>query len=100
MPRSPSENLTAVTAAYDSEYENDTILAIDVLGPGTLIVKDIEGTTVTYPFTAFVAAGGAYSVFPYRVCLRVREILGDGSGAIGNGVTGTDITLANLVVLH
>jgi hypothetical protein len=99
MHRLPTENLTFATAAYDDAYD-ESIKAIDVLGPGTLFIQDIEGTTVSYPFAAFVAAGGAYSCFPYRLEVRARQIVGDGSGNVGDGATGTDIALANLRVLH
>lgn len=93
------QNFTAVTGAYDSDYTK-SIKAIDVLAPGDLFVEDIEGNIVHYPLAAFVAAGGAYTCFPYRLNLRIRKIIGDGSGSIGNGIAGTDIALANLVVLH
>lgn len=99
MHRLPNDNLSYDTPTYDGTYDN-SIKAIDVLGPGTLFFQDIEGKTVSYPFPAFVAAGGAFSVFPYRLKARIRKIVGDGSGNVGDGLTGTDIPLANLRILH
>lgn len=99
MPRASFENLTTVAPVYDTDF-SETILAIDILAPGTLFVIDIKDRTVSYPFTAFVAGGGAYTTFPYRLELRVRQIVGDGAGSIGDGATGTNIALANLRVLH
>jgi len=100
MARLAVDNLTTVTGAYDANYNDKTIKAIDVLGPGSLFLVDAEDTAVTYTFAAFSAAGGAYSCFPYRLELRVKQIVGDGAGNIGDGQSGTDIALANLVVLH
>lgn len=99
MARLSTDNLTFVTPAYDTDYEK-SIKAIDILGPGTLFVVDIEGNEANYPFAAFVAAGGGFTTFPYRLEARIKQIVGDGSGGIGNGVAGTDIPLANLRVLH
>jgi hypothetical protein len=99
MARLSTDNLTFDTPAYDSNYAK-SIKAIDILGPGTLFIVDIEGTSVSYPFAAFVAAGGGYTCFPYRLEARIKQIVGDGAGAIGDGATGTDIALANLRVLH
>jgi len=95
----PVNNLTAVTGAYDTDF-SESIKAIDVLGPGSLFVIDKEDNEITYTFAAFVAAGGAYSCFPYRLELNIQSIVGDGSQGVGDGNTGTDIALANLVVLH
>jgi len=100
MPLDSSEMLTAVTSAYDSDYTDKTVLAIDVHAPGLLVIEDIEGTEKTYTFTAFVAAGGAYAMFPHRLVIRLGKIVGDGAGGVGDGVTETDIALANLTVLH
>lgn len=99
-----TENLTAVTAAYDSDY-TETIKAIDVLtadagGGDVLFVEDIEGNTISYPMVPFIAAGGAYTTFPCRINLRIRKIIGDGAGSVGNGTTGTNLALSELVVLH
>lgn len=99
LPKSRSENLTNLTPAYDSDYSED-VIAIDVLAEGVLFVVDQEGNTVSYPITAFVAAGGEFATFPFRLNLAIRSIVGDGSGAVGDGATGTDIALANLRVLH
>lgn len=96
------DNLSGIqtTLAYDSPITREDVRAIDILDEGTLVVKDIEGNTLTYDFAAFVAAGGKYTTFPYRLNLRIREIVGDGSGSVGTAPTGTDIALADLVVLH
>lgn len=37
-----------------------------------------------------------YQEFPVRIEMEIRKIIGDGSGGVGNGSTGTDIALANL----
>lgn len=96
----PSDNYTiAGTPAYDADFDK-RVVAIDVLAPGTLFVVDKEGNETSYPFAAFVAAGGAYTTFPYRLHLNCRSIVGDGVGGIGNGTTGTDIALANLRLIH
>ncbi len=99
MHRNPTTNLSYDTPAYDAPYDT-TIKAIDILGPGTLFFVDIEDNQVDYPFPAFVAAGGAFTTFPYRLEARIRTILGDGAGNVGDGLTGTDIPLTNLRVLH
>lgn len=99
LPKTRSENLTNLTPAYDSDYTKD-VIAIDVLAEGVLFVVDQEGYTTSYPITAFVAAGGEYTTFPFRLNLAIRSIVGDGAGNVGNGVTGTNIALANLRVLH
>ncbi len=84
--------------AYDADL-SPTLLAIDVLAEGRLTVIDIEDNQVDYAITAFVQAGGEYSLFPYRLNLRIKRVVGDGSGNVGIS-TGTDIALADLVGLH
>ncbi len=96
MPNCNPTNYTAVTAAYDSAYTEDSIKAIDVLAEGALFVVDIEGNATSYVFNVSTLN----TLLPYRLELRVRSITGDGSGAVGNGTTGTDIALADLIVLH
>ena len=100
------ENLTKTnnTVAYDSDF-TDSIKAIDILtadagGGDALVVEDIEGHTIVYPMAPFIAAGGAYTTFPCRIYLRIRKIIGNGSGSAGNGTTGTNMALSELVPLH
>ena len=93
------DNLTVKALAYDATLD-PTLRGIDILKAGTLVIEDIEGNNATYVFSAFVAAGGEYTVFPYRLKLRIAKIIGDGSGSIGVAPNGTDITLANMVGLH
>ena len=99
-------NLTSTTQtlAYDVDF-TDSIKAIDVLtadaGAGdVLVVEDIEGNTLKYPMKPFVAAGGPYTCFPFRLNLRIRKIIGNGSGSVGDGSTGTNLALSELVALH
>lgn len=92
-----------LTVQPDLDYDVDldpTLRAIDVLAEGLLVVIDIEDNEVAYPITAFVAAGGEYSLFPFRLNLRIKRVVGDGAGSVGDGVTETDIALADLVGLH
>lgn len=84
--------------AYDADL-SPSLKAIDVLQEGQLQVMDIEGNTVTYPITAFIAAGGEYTTFPFRLEMNILRIVGDGSGSVGTAPQ-TDIALADLVGLH
>ena len=106
MQRVVTENLTGCTEniGYDVVYE-DSIKGIDVLtadagGGDALVVMDIEGNTHRYPMVPFTAAGGAYTCFPFRLKMRIRMIVGDGAGAVGNGTTGTNLALDELILLH
>ncbi len=101
-----TENLSGVTEniGYDITYQ-DSIKGIDVLtadagGGDALVVMDIEGNTHVYPMVPFTAAGGAYTCFPYRLNMRIRMIVGDGAGNVGDGATGTNMALSELVLLH
>ena len=95
---------TSQTLAYDVDF-TDSLKAIDVLtadaGAGdALVVQDIEGNTIVYPMKPFVATGGPFTEFPCRIELRIRRIVGDGSGSVGNGSTGTNLALTEIVALH
>ena len=101
-----TENLTGCTEniGYDITYQ-DSIKGIDVLtadagGGDVLVVMDIEGNTHYYPMVPFNAAGGAYTCFPFRLMMRIRQIVGDGAGNVGDGATGTNLALDELVLLH
>lgn len=85
--------------AYDADLSPRTLNAIDVLAPGTLVVDDIEGNRAIYTFAAPTGTT-AYSNFPHRVSLQIAKVVGNGSGAVGNGTTGTNLTFAQLVCLH
>lgn len=99
MSLTPLSNLTVQPdVAYDVDLD-PTLKAIDILKEGTLRVIDIEDNQVDYEFIAFVAAGGEYTTFPYRLNLRIKRIVGDGSGSVGTDPE-TDIALADLVGLH
>jgi hypothetical protein len=92
----PLANLTvAAASAYDSDYTEDVVRALDINAVGDLFVEDVEGNTVHYTFSAALL-----SPLPYRLHLKIRKIIGDGAGAVGDGTTGTDIALADLIVLH
>ena len=101
-----TENLTGCTEniGYDITYQ-DSIKGIDVLtadagGGDVLVVMDIEGNTHYYPMVPFNAAGGAYTCFPFRLNMRIRSIIGDGAGNVGDGATGTNLALDELILLH
>jgi len=102
-PLKRTETLTYVqsTLAYDAVIP-ETVLAIDILDAGVLVVEDSEGTQAMYTFAAFVAAGGAYTTFPNRVYIKAKKIVGDGAGNVGNGTLlgGSDIALTDINVLH
>lgn len=89
------ESPTVRSLAYDVDMKSDRPLrGIDIFADGGLVVIDSEGTQVLYTITG--VTGGP----PYRLILQIRNIVGNGSGAAGNGTTGTNIALANLVGLH
>jgi len=106
MHRLPTDNLTKTkqSLAYDEDF-TDSIKAIDVLtadagGGDALVILDIEGNTLRYPMVPFIAAGGAYTTFPCRIEIRAKRIVGDGAGNVGDGATGTNLALTELIVLH
>ena len=73
--------------AYDVTLK-PSLRGIDVLGDGTLVVQDVAGNVAAYPFsgvTNFVRLG-----------LQIEKIIGDGSGGVGDGTAGTDISIVNL----
>ena len=89
------ENLSFQDIAYDAAMSTN-LRAIDVLAAGVLFVEDIEGAVRSYTFNTTTLN----SSLPYRVHLYIRRIIGDGAGNIGDGATGTNIALANLIGLH
>ena len=99
-------NLTGSSQNLDYDLDFDkSIKAIDVLtadagGGDLLVVEDIEGNVHYYPMVPFTAAGGAYTCFPFRLEMRIKSIIGDGAGNVGNGVTGTNMALDELIILH
>jgi len=74
--------------AFDLDLGIRHLRGIDVLANGTLFVLDIHGNTVSYPFTGVTSF--------VRLPLQIKKIIGNGSGAIGDGVTGTNIAIASL----
>jgi hypothetical protein len=92
------------TVAYDADL-SPTLSGLDVLAPGGLMIEDIYGTQKLYTFAAQPAVAGGESAaanvtsFPYRLEVQIRKIVGNGSGAAGNGTTGTNIALASLIPL-
>lgn len=88
-------------ASYDANLD-PSLRGILVKAPGTLVVEDIDGETAVIPFAALdPSATGeqAHTLFPHCLMLQIRKIIGDGAGGVGNGTTGTDIDLADLVGL-
>lgn len=75
--------------AEDTEISSKAVQGLDILVPGTLIVEDIEGNQTTRVFTAFIAAGGEYNTFPYRLMGRFRTLK-----------AGSTITPSNMIALH
>lgn len=67
-----------------------TLRGLDIQAPGKLFFIDIDGNSANYDFSGLTAG------IPYRFIMQIKKIVGDGSGAAGNGTTGTDIALANL----
>lgn len=89
--------------AYDAEL-TPTLRAIDVLAPGRLTVIDIEGRQWEHTFAALNPSSGVdspYSMFPYRLELQIKKIVGDGNGSVGTS-TGTtlDISAGEIIGLH
>lgn len=87
--------------AYDANL-SPSLRGLLINAPGTLVVEDINGEKATLTFAAQdpTATGPtAHCEFPYCLKLQIRKIIGDGSGGVGNGTTGTDIALADLVGL-
>lgn len=84
--------------AYDVDLK-PTLNGIDVLAPGRLTVVDIEGNTWEHTFVATSAT--ATQIYPFRLHLQIRKIVGDGSGNVGT-TTGTQLTIspAQIIGLH
>jgi hypothetical protein len=78
--------------AYDAEFD-PVLRGIDIKpgATGTLFLIDVQNTAVSYPITV--------TDVPFRLVLQIQKIVGNGSGSIGDGVTGTNIALANMVGL-
>lgn len=104
MPIVNTEHHTTVlgpTLAYDAEL-NPSLRGVIVKAPGTLVFRDVNGKLGSLTFAAAdpTATGPTPSCdFPARVDIQIGTIVGDGAGAVGNGTTGTDIALANLLPL-
>lgn len=81
------------SVAYDAEFATLPARAIDVEATGDLFLEDMEGNTLHWTI-------GASAPLPFRIYVGFRKIIGDGSGSVGDGSTGTDIALADLIPLH
>lgn len=92
------------TAASNLDYDvnlEPSLRGIIVKAPGTLFLVDIDDNAISLEFAAPDAGGDQpYSTFPARLDLQIRKIVGNGSGSAGDGSTGTDIALANLIGLR
>lgn len=71
--------IVTTPAFSDTEDLPVTLRGLDILVPGTIKVRTINGGEATYTFTAFVAAGGNLSTFPYRLELQITRIYDSGS---------------------
>lgn len=81
--------------AFDADLNTEvngkrTLRGVDIDAPGKLFIVDNTGQTATYDFSGLTAG------IPYRLILQIAKIVGNGSGLVGDGVTGTSIALANL----
>lgn len=86
--------LAAPTFGADIVYDaviTKTLRGLIVNAAGGLVVTDITDVSrlITIPAGAL----------PYKLDLQIRKVVGNGSGSAGNGTTGTDIAVANLVPL-
>lgn len=98
---------TGVPVEFDKVLDPGLALGVDVLAPGTLIFETPEGEILTYVFDSSTHN----TQFPHRLCIRIRKIIGDGEGGIGDpdpepveppGETpapGTDIPEDDMVLL-
>lgn len=93
--------VTGETLVYDADLEH-SLLGLDILAPGTLRVLDIKGAVWTHTFTALNPTTDddfAYSTFPYRLALQIKQIVGDGTGSAATDDSGTTIDLSDLIGL-
>ena len=86
-------------STFDIDYTarangGKSLRGLDIMAPGILVVKDTEGNQAIYDFSGLTAG------VPYRLGLQIKTIVGNGSGSVGDGVTGTDIALADMIGLH
>lgn len=81
------ENLTLKPFTI-GEVIDPPLQAIDVLSNGDLVVEDIEGNQATYTFNN--SSNTVYSNFPYRLEMRIRQII----------ASGTTIGASDLIGLH
>ena len=78
---SRQRNVPTLQAIVQSDSANQSyrLGGIIVNAAGTLKVGDPLGNTFTFTFTAFVAAGGVYSVFPARLDLDIVKVFDTGT---------------------
>lgn len=74
--------------AFDAELEPQTLRGVDVEANGKMFFVDIHGNADTRTFAGITT--------PFRFVCQIRKIVGNGAGAIGDGVTGTNIPLASI----
>lgn len=78
---SRQRNVPSLQAIVQNDSANQPyrLGGIIVNAPGTLKVGDPYGNTFTFTFTAFVAAGGAFSTFPARLDLDIIKVFDTGT---------------------
>lgn len=91
-----ADNLTVQpNVAFDVDLE-PTLRAVDIKANGSLFVIDLEGNAVDYTFDT----AALNTQLPHRLTLRIRRVVGNGSGGVGDGATGSDLALSEIVGLH
>jgi len=88
----PLVPLTAAETVYDAQLAKSGH-AIDIFATGTLFLKCGNGVTRSWPITAATP-------LPFRIYVGFDRIVGDGAGNVGDGTTGTDIALDDLLPLY
>jgi hypothetical protein len=73
---------------FDADLEPQTLRGVDIEASGKLFFVDLHGNADSRTFTSVSV--------PNRFVMQIKKIVGNGSGAIGDGVTGTDIPLVSI----
>ena len=76
---------------YDTDID-PPLGALDITRTGSIVVVDVDGNRLRYAFPSI-------SVIPYRLELPIKRIVGNGTGSPGDGLTGTNIPIADLIGL-
>ena len=85
---------------FDEALDRKPLIGIIVDAPGNLFIVDIEGNEVSLTFNDIGTDGLSATPYPYRLDMMISKVVGDGSGGIGDGSSGTNIPLVSLVGLH